>query len=64
MIFFHESRGYGFLRSESTLGADIWVHASHIENGEPLRTGQRVSFLQVTDHRGRLRANDVRVEAG
>jgi cold shock CspA family protein len=62
VIFFHQDRGYGFIRSESIIGADLWFHASHIESGEPLRTAQAVSFLQVTDHKGRLRATATKVE--
>jgi cold shock CspA family protein len=63
VIFFHEDKGYGFIRTENTLGADVWFHLSHVEDRQPLRTGQHVSFVISTDHRGRPRATDIKVEA-
>ena len=32
VIFFHEDKGYGFIRTENTIGADVWFHLSHVEN--------------------------------
>jgi cold shock CspA family protein len=65
VIFFHPDpdKNYGFIRSESIIGADLWFHQSFVEDRQPLRTGQRVSFVISTDHRGRPRATDIKVEA-
>ena len=65
VIFFHPDPGknYGFIRSESIIGADLWFHQSFVEDRQPLRTAQRVSFVISVDHRGRPRATDVKVEA-
>ena len=65
VIFFHPDpdKNYGFIRSESIIGADLWFHQSFVEDRQPLRTGQHVSFVISTDHRGRPRATNVKVEA-
>ena len=65
VIFFHPDpdKAYGFIRSENTIGADIWFHLSHVENRVPLRTAQRVSFLMSVDHRGDRAREDIKVEA-
>lgn len=64
VIFFHPDpdKAYGFIRSENTIGADLWFHQSFVEDRQPLRTGQRMSYLLSTDHRGRPRATDIKVE--
>ena len=64
VIFFHPDpdKAYGFIRSENTIGADLWFHQSFVEDRQPLRTAQRVSYALSTDHRGRPRATDIKVE--
>jgi cold shock CspA family protein len=61
VIFFSEDKGFGFLRSD-TRGADVWFHASYVQNRQSLQAAQRVSYLLCEDQRGRLQATDVRIE--
>ena len=61
VIFCSDVKGYGFIRTDSP-GPDVWFHLSHVENREPLRTAQRVSFVISVDYRGRPRATDIKVE--
>jgi CspA family cold shock protein len=60
-IFFRQDRGYGFIEPEHD-GDDVWVHISRIKGNKPLQADQRVSYVISTDTRGRLQADDVRVE--
>ena len=64
VIFFHPdpNKNYGFIRSENTIGADLWFHQSFVEDRQPLRTAQRVSYVVSVDHRGRMRAQDIKIE--
>ena len=65
VIFFHPDpdKNFGFIRSETLIGADLFFRLSHVQDRQPLRTAQRVSFVISVDHRGRPRATDVKVEA-
>jgi CspA family cold shock protein len=58
--WFNESKGYGFITSES--GSDVFVHYSAIqENGfKSLSEGQAVSFEVVEGPKGPKAANVVK----
>ena len=54
VIFFNESKGYGFITDDET-GKDIFVHASGIKS-EELREGDRVSYEEEEGRKGRVAA--------
>jgi CspA family cold shock protein len=41
--FFNDDKGFGFITPENG-GQDVFVHASALERGGPLREGDKVSF--------------------
>ncbi|WGK65640.1 cold-shock protein [Croceiramulus getboli] len=52
--FFNESKGYGFITSEET-GKDIFVHVTGL-NGESLREGDRVEYVEEEGRKGMVAA--------
>ncbi|WP_320188692.1 cold-shock protein [Agrobacterium rosae] len=59
--FFNDEKGFGFITPEVG-GQDIFVHVSAVENGEPLRQGDRVRFELGEDRKtGRSKAEDVSI---
>jgi CspA family cold shock protein len=55
------TKGFGFIRSDDG-GADVFVHATALQNADVLNQGQRVSFEVVNDpQRNKPRADRVRV---
>lgn len=55
--WFNESKGFGFIQSES--GEDVFVHFSAIKSDgfRTLKEGQRVVFDQMDDKRGKKAEN-------
>jgi CspA family cold shock protein len=55
--WFNESKGFGFIQSES--GEDVFVHFSAIKSDgfRTLKEGQRVTFDQMDDKRGKKAEN-------
>ncbi|MEW9809526.1 MAG: cold-shock protein [Candidatus Symbiodolus clandestinus] len=55
--WFNESKGFGFIKSES--GVDVFVHFSAIKSDgfKTLKEGQRVTFDQIDDKRGKKAEN-------
>lgn len=51
VVSYDAAKGFGFVRPAGP-GGDVFVHASAIDGGGPLRRGQRVRFSAVDDPRG------------
>lgn len=61
VVRYDADRGFGFVRSGAYPHGDVFVHASAISGGGPLRAGQRVRFESEPSERG---PRAVRVEPG
>jgi len=60
--WFNVTKRYGFILREDK-GQDVFVHASDVEGGRPLREGEAVEFELGEDDRGRPKAISVRTAA-
>jgi cold shock CspA family protein len=60
-VKFTSRLGYGFLKPDDDSGTDIFVRVEAIEGHLLLAIGDRVSFVRLRQHDGRLRARDVKV---
>ncbi len=54
--FYNRVKGFGFITTE---GGDIFVHATQVQEKEPLKDGQRVTFDVVDSQKGK-QAHNVR----
>jgi CspA family cold shock protein len=54
----NEARGFGFIIRDDD-ERDIFVHASQVVENDPLRPGERVSFIEDHGPDQRLRARQV-----
>lgn len=48
--FYNESKGYGFILDEG--GKEIFVHASGLVNGQPIRQDDSVQFEESQGKKG------------
>ena len=63
--WFNAQKGYGFISPDSG-GKDIFVHISAVQQAgmETLRDGQKVSFEEETDRRGKPAATNLKTVGG
>lgn len=63
--WFNAQKGYGFISPDSG-GKDIFVHISAVQQAgmESLRDGQKVSFEEEVDRRGKPAATNLKAVGG
>lgn len=63
--WFNAQKGYGFISPDDG-GKDVFVHISAVEQAglDTLRDGQKVSFDEETDRRGKQAAANLKPLAG
>lgn len=63
--WFNAQKGYGFISPDSG-GKDIFVHISAVQQAgmETLRDGQKISFEEENDRRGKPAATNLRAVGG
>jgi CspA family cold shock protein len=63
--WFNSQKGYGFISPDDG-GKDVFVHISAVEQAglDSLRDGQKVSFDEETDRRGKQAAANLKALGG
>lgn len=63
--WFNAQKGYGFISPDGG-GKDVFVHISAVERAglDGLRDGQKVSFEEETDRRGKNAATNLKAVGG
>jgi CspA family cold shock protein len=63
--WFNAQKGYGFISPDGG-GKDVFVHISAVERAgmDGLRDGQKVSFEEETDRRGKQSAANLKAVGG
>ncbi len=63
--WFNSQKGYGFISPDDG-GKDVFVHISAVEQAglDNLRDGQKVSFDEETDRRGKQAASNLKALGG
>jgi CspA family cold shock protein len=65
VAWFNPQKGYGFITPDDG-GKDVFVHISAVERAglNSLRDGQKVSYDQETDQRGKPSATNLKAMGG